>query len=115
MKPKRKKYPTWDLYTVTPDKKEDLHFTVQASVSVSDERSVGLSAHEVFIDVDTTTVWIDPVEGYDTEELKQYVTELLEGDKRADFEQEIIEKSCDYEESDYYDRCAYEVDVMLGK
>lgn len=114
MKNKRT-YPTWDLWTVTPDKQEDLHFTVEASVSCSDERDVGLSDCEIEVDIDTSTVWVEPVEGYDTEQLKEYVIDLLEGDKSSDFEQKIIEQAYEKEENAYYDHCAEEVDRLLGK
>ena len=115
MKPKKREYPTWDLYTLTPDKKEDLHFTVQADVSVSDESDVGLSSHEVFVDIDTSTVWVEPVEGYDTEALKEYVIDLLESDKGSDFEYEIEQMAYEEAENKYYDYCAEEVDRRLGK
>lgn len=114
MKNKRT-YPTWDLWTVTPDKEKDLHFTVEASVSCSDERDVGLSDCEVTVDIDTSTVWVEPVEGYDTDQLKEYVIDLLEGDKGSDFEQEIYEQACEDAENRYYDHCAEEVDRLLGK
>ena len=111
----KKTYPTWDLWTVTPDKQEDLHFTVQASVTCSDESDVGLSSHEVTVDIDTSTVWVEPVEGYDTEQLKEYVVDLLEGDKRSDFEYEIEQMAYEEQENEYYDYCAEEVDRRLGK
>lgn len=110
--PKKKTYPTWDLWTLTPDKQKDLHFTVEAKVSCSDERDVGLSACEVTVDIDTSTVWVEPVEGYDTEQLKEYVIDLLEGDKASDFEQEIYEQACEEEENTYYDKCEYEAERL---
>lgn len=115
MKHQKRSYPTWDLYTTTPDGKEDLHFTVEASVSCSDESDVGLSSCEVSVDIDTSTVWVEDVEGYDTEELKEYVVDLLEGDKASDFEQEIYEQAYEEKENEYYDHCAEEVDRLLGK
>lgn len=109
---KRRNYPTWDLWTLTPDKQEDLHFSVEANVSCSDESDVGLSDCEIEVDIDTSTVWVEPVEGYDTEELKEYVIGLLEGDEASDFEQEIYEMACEKEESAYYDRCNYEIERL---
>lgn len=107
---KKRTYPTWDLWTLTPDRYEDLHFTVEASVSCSDESDVGLSSCEITVDIDTSTVWVEPVEGYDTEKLKEYVVDLLESDKASDFEQEIIEQSYGEEEHAYYNRCEYEAE-----
>lgn len=109
---KKRTYPTWDLWTLTPDRYEDLHFTVEASVSCSDERDVGLSACEVTVDIDTSTVWVEPVEGYDTEKLKEYVIDLLESDKASDFEQEIYEQAYEEKENAYYDRCEYKAERL---
>ena len=109
---KKRTYPTWDLWTLTPDRYEDLHFTVEASVSCSDESDVGLSSCEITVDIDTSTVWVEPVAGYDTEKLKEYVVDLLESDKASDFEQEIIEQAYGEEESAYYDRCEYEAELL---
>lgn len=64
-------YAAYELNILTPDGKEDLNFTVNAAVSCSDERSVGLSACETTVDIDFDSITVEPVEGYDTEELKK--------------------------------------------
>ena len=87
-------YEVYSLYTTTPDGYEDLDFSVKAYVSDDGEE----------VDIDLETLKIEPVEGYDTAELKAYVLKLFEDkEKNKEYEQEIRELAYNRAEAKYYD------------
>ena len=111
------KYAAYELNLLTPDGKEDLNFTVNAAVSCSDERSVGLSACERSVDIDFDSIIVEPIEGYDTEELKNYVIKQFETDKekKDSFEEDIYNLWCNRQDAAYYDAEDYKIEKLIEK
>lgn len=97
---KSNNYKTYKVYTLTPNKKEDLEFEVLACVSCSDESDVGLSSCEISIDIDGDYLEvISDCEGYTKQELKEYLESKLNEDSSF-VEEQIYEQYCD---NRYYD------------